>query len=519
LTDWTAGYVTDMTYIHGYYKELNPALLRYSLLTRGLLPPDGDGPFSYCELGCGQGYSTAIHAAAHGDGQFFATDFNPNHVLTARYLAAGTPGNCQIAAQSFADFRHQDNLPPFDFIALHGVYSWISAENRREIRDFIAAKLKIGGVLYISYNALPGWATLMPLREILFHHAHQGKGPTAPRLDRALAFLHEMQEKKAAYFQEGPRIQRHLQQMLGADRRYLAHEYLNQDLHPMYFSEVAGELAAARLTYAASANLLDHLDAVNLGTVAAQHLQTIEDPYFRETIRDFYVNRQFRTDIYVQGALRLSAREQQGRLLRQRFALVVPETACQMNHTFPVGSMSLQAEIYGPIIAALARGTRSVAELQAVVQAEVQAGPPQGAGQAQITIGNLVEALMVLVGIGYCQPALPEAGEAERRTATARFNAQILDPARSAEDFNFLASPVTGGGVGVSRPQQLFLEARRLGQPPVAFTWEAIQSQGQSLIKDGRLLATVEENLAELGSQWAEFEGQALPLLARLGIA
>jgi len=43
-------------------------------------------------------------------------------------------------------------LPDFDYIGLHGIWSWISDENRQVIVDFIRKKLKVGGVLYISYN-------------------------------------------------------------------------------------------------------------------------------------------------------------------------------------------------------------------------------------------------------------------------------------------------------------------------------------------------------------------------------
>jgi SAM-dependent methyltransferase len=63
--------------------------------------------------------------------------------------------------ESFAEFASRD-LPEFDYIGLHGIWSWISDENRAVIVDFIRRKLKVGGVLYISYNTLPGWAPLPP---------------------------------------------------------------------------------------------------------------------------------------------------------------------------------------------------------------------------------------------------------------------------------------------------------------------------------------------------------------------
>ena len=67
--------------------------------------------------------------------------------------------------QAFAEFCARPDLPDFDFIGLHGIWSWISDENRAVIVDFIRRKLKVGGVLYISYNTQPGWAAIVLVKK------------------------------------------------------------------------------------------------------------------------------------------------------------------------------------------------------------------------------------------------------------------------------------------------------------------------------------------------------------------
>ena len=62
MTDWTAGYVADVGYTHGYYTELNPLRARLALLQAGYVPPPTGG--NSCELGFGQGVSVNMHAAA-----------------------------------------------------------------------------------------------------------------------------------------------------------------------------------------------------------------------------------------------------------------------------------------------------------------------------------------------------------------------------------------------------------------------------------------------------------------------
>src|SRR5215211_1762124 len=169
MSDWSSGYVVDVTYTHGFYRELAPSYLGFAALVQGFAAPGlGDEPLTYCELGCGQGGSTNLLASANPHVEFHANDFNPAHIAGARDLArAARLSNVHFYDLSFAEFAENRQLPMFDIIGLHGVYSWISEENRQHIVRFIRERLKPGGVLYISYNAMPGWAPLMPLRHVM----------------------------------------------------------------------------------------------------------------------------------------------------------------------------------------------------------------------------------------------------------------------------------------------------------------------------------------------------------------
>ncbi len=142
MTSRTSGYVADMGYTHGFYRELTPTLLSFVALTRGQQGPDVTGPLAYCELGCGQGFSMNLLAAANPTSASMRPDFNPAQVAGARRLAAEAGlSNVSFFDTSFADFAEEPELPrEFDVISLHGIYSWISEENRKAIVDFIARK-------------------------------------------------------------------------------------------------------------------------------------------------------------------------------------------------------------------------------------------------------------------------------------------------------------------------------------------------------------------------------------------
>ena len=179
MSDWSSGYVVDVTYTHGFYGELAPSFLAFAALLQGYAAPGRDGePVTYCELGCGQGRTVNLLAGANPQVQFYANDFNPAHIAGARNLARTAKlSNVHFFDDSFAEFVSNRDLPPFDIVSLHGIYSWISEENRSHIVRFIKERLKPGGLVYISYNAMPGWAPLMPLRRMLAEYAAaQGSG-------------------------------------------------------------------------------------------------------------------------------------------------------------------------------------------------------------------------------------------------------------------------------------------------------------------------------------------------------
>ena len=138
------------------------------------------------------------------------------------------------------------------------------------------------------------------------------------------------------------------------NRNYLAHEYFNRDWHPMSFAAMAEWLTSAKLNYACSAHLLDHVDAVNLSAEQQQFLQTLPDPMFRQTVRDFMVNQQFRRDYWVKGARLLNLLDKTEQLRTHRVILVAPRNGVELKVTGSIGEATLNEGVYLPILDVLA---------------------------------------------------------------------------------------------------------------------------------------------------------------------
>ena len=513
MSAWTSGYVTDLGYTHGFYRELTPALLSFLALIRAQRGLEPGAPLNYCELGCGQGLSMNLLAAANPQVQFHATDFNPSQIAGARALAdEASLSNVKFYDHAFAHFADAPGLPDsFDVIALHGIYSWISEENRAAIVAFIRRKLKVGGLVYVSYNALPGWSAAAPMRHLMYLHGKAKGGPTVSRLEPALAFVDQMQQAGAAFFRVNPGLKERFERVKGQNRNYLAHEYLNDAWTLFYHSEVASEMSAAKLSFLGSAALLEQVDAINLTPEQQQIMAGIEDPVLRETVRDYMTNQQFRRDVFVKGPVPLTPQATQEALLDRRFALSVARTDVTLKVAGSQGEATLQSEVYTPLLDVLSGGAKTVREML---------GDP---AVASLGWARLQQALTVLVGAGHLQPCLPTKDEGKRAKSVKAFNNAVLQRARDSAELQFLASPVTGGGVSVGRFQQLFLlalaEGRKQPEDWAEFTWKVLASQGQKILKDGKALETNEENLAELKGQAATFAEKQLPVLKSLLIA
>ena len=333
-SSWTAGYVTELEYTHNYYAELCPGFLRLACLSAGIAAHEAQ-PLRYLELGFGKGLSINIHAAAV-EGEFWGTDFNPSQVGYAQQLASVSNGSATLLDDFFAELATRDDLPEFDIIALHGIWSWVSEENRRIIVDLLRRKLRVGGIAYISYNCHPGWAPAMPLRHLIKLHADvvgtQAVGMVV-NLDAALAFANQVVDAGALYFRGYPAVAEKLKRIAGQDRNYLAHEYLTKDWHLTAFSDIAEILDAAKLSFVASAYLLDHVDSVNLSADGRKLLGEIKHPILRQTVRDYFVNQQFRRDIFVKGPRQLSPLEKYETVCSQAFVLTTtPEDIPSKSH-------------------------------------------------------------------------------------------------------------------------------------------------------------------------------------------
>jgi hypothetical protein len=511
MSDWTAGYVADIDYTHGYYSELNPLRARLALINAGFIAPRIRNA---CELGFGQGVSINVHAATSHT-EWHGTDFNPTQAAFAQTLNDASGAGARLYDEAFETFFSRPDLPEFDYIGLHGIWSWISPENRDHIANFIQRKLRVGGVLYISYNTQPGWSSFVPVRNLMTQYARQMCVPalaTSAKVEETLEFIDKFLQTNPKYLRANPLVTEKFAQVKGQNRHYLAHEYFNRDWFTTSFSAIAETLQAAKLSFVCSAHYLDHVSALHMTTEQRSLLDSIKDLTVREDVRDMMVNQSFRRDYWVKGPRRLKPAEQLQESRAIELVLVTPAGDVSLEATGALGKASLNEHIYKPIVELMAdHMPRTIGAISLAITSST------------VSYAQLVEACIVLAGLGHIHLVSDDGRDADVSTASRRLNEHLIQKSRAGGDeVQWLASPLTGAAVAASRFEQIFtggvLQGASTAEELAAVAWGVLEILNQKIIREGKALETQAENMAELVTNANVYLKDKLPVFKSLGI-
>lgn len=372
-----------------YQRETSPTWLHHAAVLGGAAARDPARPFRYLELGCGRGYSALIHAASHPNGEFHACDRDATVIDEARGWARALElKNIEFHAASFEEIAARET-PPFDYIAAHGVYSWVREAARATIRGLLRERLAPGGLAYVSYNCLPGWAGELPLRRFLAELSGGGVEAGARELDRLRA-------AGLAYFAAHPAADRAVASWAGQPVGYLAHEYLAEAWEPMWSVDMIDAMAAEGLYFAGSATLRDAHEALLVDAAAARAIAQLATPRLRMLAMDFAVNRGFRRDVFAKGAPVADANRTALRDLLIGGAGDIAESI-----VVPRGRISFNAEFIAALRALMVKG-------------------PVRLGDAVRALGDTEEAarnLLWLTAAGSLAPVAPDQAAGERARA------------------------------------------------------------------------------------------------------
>ena len=412
-----------------------------------------------CELAYGQGLSIALHAACNSGTRWVGTDFNPGHVAFASKLTAGVKlANLRLHDEPAASFCRRGDIEHFDLVSTIGTWSWLSPSDQEAIGKFLQTRLRSGGLFCLDHMTFPGMSGMSAVRRLMVAFAEDEKQDrigdryTGKEVANAVKRTLEFFDLQPGFMHHHWRLLTSVKKMLAESSDSLIHEYFNYNWRPRYFLDTAQFLERFGLSWAAPWSLGEISQDLHFTPRQQAYLSDLNDPIQREHLKDFIVNREVRSDMWVRGAVPLPSPETKDALRAKRVILAKPKHDFGYKAEGVLGEAALSRALYGRLLEALAHHKPiAIAELEDTLQ-------------DRANFHEIIDALAILVEQQFLQIVNPSDSEIEHSSpASHAVNRNILEIGRRSHMLGYLGSPVTGGGIRVSCPHQLFLLAREEG--------------------------------------------------------
>jgi SAM-dependent methyltransferase len=447
---WNSGYVADIAYVEGFYIQQSPARMALACLSGNVAVdlPEPDDDASYLELGCGVGIGALLTAAANPGWQVTAIDYNPAHIAIASGFArAARLDNIRFVEadiSQLAGSAQADAIPAADFVTLHGMWSWVSNDVRSGIVRLLAAKTRAGGMVHVSYNSLPAWQGAIGMQRLVYEAGLRAASRSDLQAQAGLALAREIKANGGKFLAESALASDLLAATTDMSSEYLSHEYMSAHWAPAFHADVAAAMAEAKLDWVSSANPLENFPELNLTPEQRAVMDRYKDPIMRELVKDTCLPRQFRHDVFVRGARRLSNAERDAALTRLTVVPLVTADELQTKIRVPAGMAEVGEPLKNMMTAAM-RGPTTIGDLLALEQGR----------------SNPAELVSMLVGTSQCQIVMrpggvqPESANRLNRVIGARVHTIVHPKATGGLAAGLL-------GTGLSTPPLVQFIANRL---------------------------------------------------------
>ncbi|MDX3807907.1 methyltransferase domain-containing protein [Bosea thiooxidans] len=255
------------------------------------------------ELGCGRGGNLIPMAAQYPQSRFLGIDLSGDSIRQANAGAA------ELELTNIS-FEQRDilavgaDIGRFDYIIVHGVYSWVPDPVRERIIGLFGELLAPQGVAYVSYNALPGCRFRDMARDVMLFETRDIADPRE-RVRVARATLKAYAEASDPESYHGAILRLREKQVEELPDNVLYHDDLNPIARAFTLHEVLGAAERHGLQFLAEASFPNMYGAAK--GAAQQMLADIplDQPLRREQALDLLIGRAFRETLLCRAELPL----------------------------------------------------------------------------------------------------------------------------------------------------------------------------------------------------------------------
>ncbi len=424
--------VTDAPYRIAFQVNQTPAHLAVVCAMAGVAFELRD-ELVVADLGCGRGYVANVLAAANAGWRVLGIDHSAVQIAEATLTAtqAGLDNTRFIEADlGRLDDTQLDQLPELDVVLLHGLWTWVSDAVRAGITRLLKRRLRPGGLVYVGYNALPGSARDFGLQRLLWQLAApalRGGAGSVAAAEEAMTQLRQM--ASVLSLPPTPMLQRLLSDPPLLEPAFVAHEFLTPHWCPVFHSELCEALAPAKLDFVGSCNLFEAVPKLFLEPARLDLLRAAPTADGSERLKDLFLPRSFRADVFVRGA-----RPVDRALALDALVLAAAGPLAQQSPSLGTGlsEVALPQPLWDILRPALGAGVQTLGALRGILGA---ASPPAS------------ELLALLVGT---QQVLPLWSSGQATAQARRFQhvaAQRYAQQGQARGHFALAAPGAAGGL------------------------------------------------------------------------
>ena len=291
---------SELVYKSNPFNYTIPALLEAHGKLYGLTPKDSRKA-RVLELGSSFGGNIITQALYNPEAEFIGVD------LTAEQVKKGNEviekiglTNIKLLEKNILDVN--EDLGKFDYIIVHGVFSWVPEDVKDKIIKICNENLTEEGIAYISYNTYPGWKEPDKIREMMIYaNKYFPNISLGDKNQRGKTFISIVAEQMKSYNdiaeKKGDFIKQ-IEEVIEMQDYYVAHEYLEHFNHPLYLNEFVDLLKKENLQYVSDVALrLSIISTYNQNTVEKLQQLSQGDPVIKEQCLDYILDTKFRRSL------------------------------------------------------------------------------------------------------------------------------------------------------------------------------------------------------------------------------
>jgi SAM-dependent methyltransferase len=203
------------------------------------------------ELGCADGGNLVPMAFEFPSSRFVGIDLSSVQVVSGRAVADDLKlTNLELREADILNLGC-DDLQEYDYIIVHGVFSWVPPNVQDKILAICRDHLSDKGLAYISYNTYPGWHGKEAMRKMLRYHTRNTDN-LRQKAQIALEFIAAFPTPVESPGNTASILFQQLKsdlQNIDDPATYLVHEYLVDTNWPLYFNDFITRAGAFGLRY------------------------------------------------------------------------------------------------------------------------------------------------------------------------------------------------------------------------------------------------------------------------------